>query len=266
MGKTQQIIRRRVDELRQNMFVIHQLVIRDKKRSLSSTFMGELWEVINPLINMVVMVLVFGKMIGNNTINRFPLFVLTGTVIYELFTSGTSMCLNCLIENRGFLLKTKIGKNVYVLEKILLAYRNFLFSLLIYFFVIALYRVSPSVTWLFVIMDILLLFILMLGIGKILAVINVTLADVTYFYKIFTLMLMYGSAIFYQADRLSPLMQKCMLANPLYIAITIARSCIMNNLIPDINLWLILGGYASSVYVIGTIFLNTRIEDIIAEM
>ncbi len=266
MGKTQQIIERRVDELRQNMFVIHQLVIRDKKRSLSSTFMGELWEVINPLINMVVMVLVFGKMIGNNTINRFPLFVLTGTVIYELFTSGTTMCLDCLIENKGFLLKTKIGKNVYVLEKILLAYRNFLFSLLIYFFVIALYRISPSVTWLFVIIDILLLFILMLGIGKILAIINVTLADVTYFYKIFTLMLMYGSAIFYQVDRLSPLMQKCMLANPLYIAITIARSCIMNNLVPDISLWLILGGYASSVYVIGTIFLNSRIEDIIAEM
>ena len=154
MGKTQQIIERRVDELRQNMFVIHQLVIRDKKRSLSSTFMGELWEVINPLINMVVMVLVFGKMIGNNTINRFPLFVLTGTIIYELFTSGTTMCLNCLIENKGFLLKTKIGKNVYVLEKILLAYRNFLFSLLIYFFVIALYSISPSVTWLLVIIDI----------------------------------------------------------------------------------------------------------------
>ena len=112
------MIKRKTDELRQNMFVIHQLVIRDKKRSLSSTFMGELWEVINPLINMVVMVLVFGKMIGNNTINRFPLFVLTGTVIYELFTSGTTMCLNCLIENKGFLLKTKIGKNVYVLEKI----------------------------------------------------------------------------------------------------------------------------------------------------
>ncbi len=266
MGKTQQIIERRVDELRQNMFVIHQLVIRDKKRSLSSTFMGELWEVINPLINMVVMVLVFGKMIGNNTINRFPLFVLTGTVIYELFTSGTTMCLNCLIENKGFLLKTKIGKNVYVLEKILLAYRNFLFSLLIYFFVIALYRISPSVTWLLVIIDILLLFILMIGIGKILAVINVTLADVTYFYKIFTLMLMYGSAIFYQADRLSPLMQKCMLANPLYIAITIARNCVMNNLVPDMNLWLILGGYASCVYMIGTIFLNSRIEDIIAEI
>ena len=62
MEKCQQMIRRKADEIQQNMFVIHQLVLRDKKRSLSSTFMGELWEVINPLINMVVLVLVFGKM------------------------------------------------------------------------------------------------------------------------------------------------------------------------------------------------------------
>ena len=57
MEKCQQMIRRKADEIQQNMFVIHQLVLRDKKRSLSSTFMGELWEVINPLINMVVLVL-----------------------------------------------------------------------------------------------------------------------------------------------------------------------------------------------------------------
>ena len=47
MEKCQQMIRRKADEIQQNMFVIHQLVLRDKKRSLSSTFMGELWEVIN---------------------------------------------------------------------------------------------------------------------------------------------------------------------------------------------------------------------------
>ena len=64
MEKCQQMIRRKADEIQQNMFVIHQLVLRDKKRSLSSTFMGELCEVINPLINMVVLVLVFGKMFG----------------------------------------------------------------------------------------------------------------------------------------------------------------------------------------------------------
>ena len=53
----------RMESLRQNWFVIQQLIKRDKQRSLSSTFMGELWEIINPLINMIVMVLVFGKML-----------------------------------------------------------------------------------------------------------------------------------------------------------------------------------------------------------
>ena len=194
----------RMESLRQNWFVIQQLIKRDKQRSLSSTFMGELWEVINPLINMVVMVLVFSKMFGSGTSGAFPLYVLTGTTLYGLFNSGTSMCLNALMGNKNFLIKTQLNKNVYVYQKILVAFRNFLFSLLIYAFVIALYRIRPSFSWLLFIPDVLLMLVMMLGIGKMLAVINVTFADITYFYKIFTLFLMYGSAIFYQVDRLPP--------------------------------------------------------------
>lgn len=267
MGKTQQRIRQRVDELRQNMFVIHQLVERDKKRNLSSTFMGELWEIINPLINMVVMVLVFGKMLGGGKAGRFPLYILTGTTIYGLFNSGTTMCLHALMENKNFLIKTQLSKNVYVYQKILVAFRNFLFSLLIYAFVIALYRIPPSITWLLFIPDVLLTLIMMLGIGKILAVINVTFADITYFYKIFTLFLMYGSAIFYRVDRLSPTMQKCMtILNPLYTVISIARECVMERTYPNWKLWAIASMYAGGCYVVGTIFFNQKIEDIVAKM
>ena len=143
----------RMESLRQNWFVIQQLIKRDKQRSLSSTFMGELWEIINPLINMIVMVLVFGKMFGGNDFNQFPLYVLTGTTLYGLFTSGTTMCLQALMGNKNFLIKTQLNRNVYVIQKILLAFRNFLFSLMIYAFVIALYRISPSVTWLLFIPD-----------------------------------------------------------------------------------------------------------------
>ena len=83
----------KLDRLKQNWFVISQLVDRDHKRNLSSTYMGELWEIINPLINMIVMVLVFGKMLDGNAFDRFPLYVLSGTLFHGLFTSGTTMCL-----------------------------------------------------------------------------------------------------------------------------------------------------------------------------
>ena len=267
MGKTQQIIERRVDELQQNMFVIHQLVIRDKKRSLSSTFMGELWEVINPLINMVVMVLVFGEMFGHGISGGFPLYVLTGTTIYGLFTSGTTMCLNALIENKNFLIKAQLRKNVYVDQKKLVALLNFVFYLMIYAFVVALYRIPPSVTWLLFIPDIFLVLIMMLGIGKILAVINVMFADITYFYKIFTLFLMYGSALFYRVDRLSPTIQKLIaILNPLYTVISIARECVMERMYPNWKSWVIISLYAGVCYVVGTLFFNRKTENIVAKM
>ena len=255
----------RMESLRQNWFVIQQLIKRDKQRSLSSTFMGELWEIINPLINMIVMVLVFGKMFGYGIAGGFPLYVLTGTTLYGLFTSGTTMCLQALMGN--FLIKTQLNRNVYVIQKILLAFRNFLFSLMIYAFVIALYRISPSVTWLLFIPDVFLMLIMMLGIGKILAVINVTFADITYFYKIFTLFLMYGSAIFYRLDRLSPAMQKIMtIVNPLYTVIAIARECIMERIFPDWKLWVIVSVYAGGCYLVGSVYFNRKIEDIVAKM
>lgn len=216
---------------------------------------------------MVVMVLVFGQMFGKGAAGRFPLYVLTGTTIYGLFTSGTTMCLNALTGNKSFLIKTQLKKNMYVLEKILVAFRNFLFSLLIYAFVIALYRIPPSVTWLLFIPDILLMLVMMLGIGKMLAIINVTFADITYFYKIFTLFLMYGSAIFYRVDRLSPMMQKCMtIMNPLYTLISIARGCVMERMYPNWKLWVVVSVYAGGCYVVGTIFFNRKIEGIVAKM
>ena len=256
----------RIERLKQNWFVIDQLVKRDKRRSLSSTFMGELWEVINPLINMIVMVLIFGKMLGTGIAGGFPLYVLTGTTIYGLFTSGTTLCLNALFGNKNFLIKTRLSKNIYILEKIFVAFRNFLFSLMIYAFVLALYRIPPSVTWLLFIPDILLLLVMMTGIGKILAVINVTFADITYFYKIFTLFLMYSSAIFYHITRLSPTMQNFMLINPLYIVITIARKCMMECAFPDWKMWVILGLSAAGCYLAGTVYFNKKIENIVAKL
>ena len=71
----------RMESLRQNWFVIQQLIKRDKQRSLSSTFMGELWEIINPLINMIVMVLVYGKMFFYSIAGGLKLYVIKGTTL-----------------------------------------------------------------------------------------------------------------------------------------------------------------------------------------
>jgi ABC-type polysaccharide/polyol phosphate export permease len=228
--------------------------------------MGELWEILNPLINMIVMVLVFGQMFGHGKVGLFPLYVLTGTTILGLFTSGTTACLYALSGNKGFLIKTQLKKSIYVLEKVLLAFRNFLYSLIIYAFVLAYYRLAPDPTWLYVLPDIFLLLIMMLGMGKLLAVINVSFADITYFYKIFTLMMLYGSAIFYQIDRMPSYVQAVMVINPIYTSITIARTAIMDKAGSPPVMWAVMAVYAAGCYALGTYVFNKEAEHIVERL
>lgn len=252
--------------LKNEFFVIEQLMQRDKKRNTSSTFAGELWEIINPLINMIMMVLVFKNMFGNATDKQLPLYVLTGTTIYGFFTAGTTSSLNALSGNKSFLIKTQIKKTIYVLEKILFALKNFMYSIIIYAFVVAIYRMEPSIVWLCIIPDILLLVVMMYGMGKLLATINVSFADITYLYKIFTLMVMYGSALFYRTERLSPYVQAVMKVNPVYSSIAIARISIMDGAYPPIRMWVTLAIYAICCYMLGTYVFNREANNIVAKL
>ncbi len=264
MPKESEIILKKFEIVKQNIFVIKQLIRRDKQSSVSSTFMGELWDIINPFIYMVVMVLVFGNMFANKTDTLFPLYVLTGTTLYELFTAGTTMCLSSLVNNKNFLLKTQIEKSIYVIQKVVFSFERFMYSLIFYFIVIAIYRIKPSITWLWIFPDIFLLLIMMIGIGKILAVINVLFADITYFYNIFTLMIMYGSAIFYHTEQTPMFIQKGMLLNPIYIVITIARNSVIYNRNSSINTWILLIIYTLICYVAGNLIYKKKIDDIVA--
>ena len=100
-----------------------------------------------------------------------------------------------------------------------------------------------------------------------LAVINVTFADITYFYKIFTLFLMYGSAIFYGVDRLSPAMQKIMIIfNPLYTVIAIARQCMMERSYPGWEMWVAASIYAIGCYVVGSVWFDRASENVVAQL
>lgn len=262
MGKSSE----KLASMRQDMFVMQQLIRRDKKHGTSDTSFGSFWEILNPLINMMVMALVFGKMFGSGFDELYSLYILTGTSIHGLFTRGTSACLNALSGNKNFLIKTQLSKNLYVLEKVMYSFQNFLYSVVIYIGMMLYHEVE--ITWycLWVIPDLLLLMIMMLGVGKILATINVEFADVTYFYKIFTLMLMYGSAVFYDISRMGKHVQFVMQFNPIYAAITIIRDTVIGGIEPELNLVAVLAGYAVVMYGIGTYVFKKGTNDLVARL
>lgn len=106
----------------------------------------------------------------------------------------------------------------------------------------------------------------MQGMGKLISTINVSFADITYFYKIFTLMLMYDSALFYRMDRLAPYVQNVMMINPIYMAITIARVAIMDKTSPSPIMWLVMLVYAVLGYEFGTYVFDKESDNIVVRL
>ena len=68
---------------------------------------------------------------------------------------------------------------------------------------------------------------MIIGVGLILAVLNTYFSDVGYIYSIFTLLLMYASALFYPMDIVPADIQVIFTLNPLYIVITCFRDTII---------------------------------------
>ena len=257
--------KRNSEKRRQYMFVIRQLARRDVKRGNASTFLGQLWNVINPFIYMITMVIIFSAIFKNNLPN-FPVYVLTGTIIFTLFDAGTVGAMKSLVSSKSFLVRTRIPKNIFVIEKVYVAFINMIYSMIGYVILLIVTGVTPNPYMFLVSIDIAISLIMILGIGKILAVINVYFADIEYFYHILMLLFMYGSAIFYSMDRMAPAAQMVMSFNPIYIAITIARICVLDGQAPGPMLWVKLGCYAVFFYILGSFIFKKGTQDIVAKL
>lgn len=255
-----------LDDIKHSIYVIRLLAKRDRQRNNSSAFLGQFWQIINPFVNMVVMSLVFTKMFTHKNFLYYPIYILIGTMIYGLFTDGTTSCLNALSGNKNFLINTSISRNLYPIEKVYVALVNFFFSIFVFLLVVWYYDLKLNWECILVIPNILLFVIMILGIGKILAIINVMFADITYLYRIFTVFVFYASAIFYDTARLSPIMQKVLSINPVYLSMALARICIIDGKLPSITLWIKLFVYSIGLFLLGTYVYDKNISNIIEKI
>ncbi len=252
-------------EKRQYFFVIRELTAREIKRKYARSYLGILWSVLNPLLTMVVMSLVFSTMF-KNSITNFPIYYLTGSVIWTLFSTATNTSMNALVDNRTLLLKVKLPKQVFVLARVYTALVNFAYTCIAYVLMLLVFQVK--VTWTILLFPIVVLFMLLfsLGIGYMLAIAYVFFADIKYLYSVLLTLVMYVSAIFYPVSRLSPEMQKVVGMNPIYVAIAIARDCIMNGTVSTPEMWTKLVFWSVGSFAIGYIVFQTKENKVMAKI
>lgn len=128
---------------------------------------------------------------------------------------------------------------------------NFGLTLLVFFLFAAIDGVTFSLQFITILYPILCLMVFNIGVGLILSALFVFFRDISYLYDVFTMLLMYMSAIFYTVDGYAPEVQRLFLLNPVYCAIKYVRLVVLNGTVPSVQFHLLLAAYAALALLLG---------------
>ena len=242
------------DTYAEKKFLLKQLVKKNLTSKYKDSVLGILWSFFNPLLIMIVFTAIFSMLFGKN-IDNYPVYFLTGRLLYDFFSSGSKGAMNSIKRNSGILKKIYVPKYMFVVSAVCYEFVNFLISFVILFGVMLVTGAPFYPTLVLSLIPLTLLLILVFGAGLILAVCNTYFSDIGYLYNVFTLVLMYASALFYPIEVVPARVQMIFTLNPVYIAISSFRECVYG-VFPDVLSLAYLGVFAVTVFLIGVILFN----------
>lgn len=237
-------------KLKKNQFLFTQLVHRDFTKKYKRTILGIAWSVLSPLLSLLVMNLIFGTLLGSS-IEHYTIYLFSGQLVFSFFSDSTNEGMTSLLNNAEIFTKVNVPKYLFLFSKNVSSLINFSITLTIYFLFVIVNGVP--VTWKFILLiyPVVCLVIFNLGVGLILSALYVFFRDIQYLYNIFTLLLMYMSAIFYSIDTFPQIGRNLFLLNPVYVYIRYFRKIVLDGTIPTPQFHLIALGYALIAFGIG---------------
>lgn len=239
-----------LQKYRQYWFLFSELVKRDFSKKYKRTILGMAWSVLSPLMNLLVMWLVFNIFFGNN-VDHYVVYLFAGQLVFSYFTDATNLGMNSLVSNAGIFTKVNVPKYLFLFSQNVSSLINFGITLLIFFSFVAIDGIPFTWKFLLLVYPVLCLIIFDLGVGLILSALYVFFRDMQYLWSILTQLLMWMSAIFYTINSYSYTIQCMFLANPIYLYIRYFRKIVIDGVIPTPQFHLLAAFYALVVFAIG---------------
>ncbi len=241
-----------INSIKKYKFLLYQLVSRDFKVKYKRSVLGVLWSLLYPVLTMSVMALVFSNMFKVSMPNvNYLVYLMTGLVIFNYYSEASNLSMSSVVSNFSLINKVYIPKYIFPLSKCLFVGINFILTLIPLYAIILITGVPLNINHLLLPFAFICLFLFTLGMGFILSTVAVFLRDMFYIYGVMITLWMYMTPIMYDFAMIPAKFQLIFKLNPLYWIIYFARSIILYNEIPSLNVWIYCLGFALVFLLIG---------------
>ena len=222
-----------LQKLKQHQFLFSELVKRDFAKKYKRTILGMAWSILSPLMNLLIMWLVFSNLFGNN-VDHYAIYLFAGQLVFSYFTDATNLGMNSLVGNAGIFTKVNVPKYLFLFSQNVSSLINFGLTLLIFFTFVAVDGIPFTWRFFLLLYPTGCMIMFNLGMGLVLSALFVFFRDIQYLYDVFTMLLMYLSAVFYTIDSYSYEIRCAFLLNPIYLFIRYFRKVVIEATIPTI--------------------------------
>lgn len=214
--------------------LLSELVARDIKIKYRRSVLGVFWTLLNPLCMMAVLSVVYSNLF-KFSVDNFPLYLLSGQVIFNFFSESTTSAMSAIIGNSALIKKVYMPKYLFVLSRVISSVINLGASFCALIVVMAVTRAELHWTVLLSWVPLIFLIIFSVGMGMLLASLTVKFRDIMHLYSIFITALMYLTPVIYPMNILPDWLTKIVLLNPITNMVMMFRDTVMYNTIPGIS-------------------------------
>lgn len=201
--------------------ILWTLVRRDLRVRYARSVLGYLWTILDPLAMALIYFMIFAVVFKRADAGYHPyfLFLLIGLLSWQWFNASVSETSRALLAEAKLVRSTNLPRELWVLRVVIAKGVEFVLSLpiLVAFLVFYIAAGDTQLNWRLVLVPVgaVLQFVLLTGIGLLLAPVNVLVDDTTRVVRIALRMLFYCTPVIYVLDRAPEWLRTLLWFNPM---------------------------------------------------
>lgn len=253
-----------INYFKQSINIVFYFAVSNIKLRYKNTYFGIIWSALEPLLYFVVLYIVFTGIRSNS--DDFAIYLITGIMIFQIFSRGTSGGLSSIMANGGIIKSISIKREFFPIVTTTTAGILSLVSLGVLLGLMPVFQFVPTFTIFLFPVVLILLFVLILGLSFFLSVLAVFVKDIQLIWPIFTHTLLFVSPIFWYVDKTEGILLKIQQINPLGQLIEIGHQLVIDGVIPPLNDWLYTATLIFGILFLGYFIFHKLQEKIVEEL
>jgi lipopolysaccharide transport system permease protein len=215
-------------ELMEYRDLFYFLVWRDIKALYAQTILGFAWAILNPLTQIVVFSIIFGKVAGISTDGiPYALFSSVAIIPWTYMSEAMIQSGQSLVSGQGMLGKIYFPRLIFPLTPVFSKLLDFTISLIILLGLLIYYRITPTWNLLLCPFFVILMICIPSAIGMWSSSLAIRFRDIKFAMPFIIRMLMYSAPIVYSASKIPEQYRMIYSLNPIVAVIEGLRACLL---------------------------------------